>query len=95
MKTLKNYIILDLQTIDERIEQLREELNISEANLDSIRAGIEYHQIKELIRIKELGIPSIILAEQAYEAGKLDKELSIMFDNPKGRFLNEEINLNK
>ena len=52
-----------------------------------------YYQIKELIKIKELGVPSLILAEKAYEAGKLDKELSLMFDNPKGRFLNSEIKL--
>ena len=28
------------------------------------------------------------LADSAYEAGKLDKEFSNMFDNPKGRFMN-------
>lgn len=93
MKTLTSYIILDLDKIEERIEQLRRELTISEENNDSIRAGIEYYQIKELIKIKELGLPSLILAEKAYEAGKLDKELSLMFDNPKGRFLNSEIKL--
>lgn len=38
-------------------------------------------------------IPAITLADKAYEAGKMDKELSYMFDNPKGRFLNSEIEL--
>ena len=95
MKTLKDYIILDLQIIDERIESLKKQYELSEADDDMLRANIEYHQIIELIKIKELGIPSTVLAEQAYEAGKLDKELSIMFDNPKGRFLNHEIKLNK
>lgn len=28
------------------------------------------------------------VADSAYEAGKLDKEFSNMFDNPKGRFMN-------
>ena len=51
MKTLTSYIILDLDKIEERIEQLRRELTISEENNDSIRAGIEYYQIKELIKI--------------------------------------------
>lgn len=42
---------------------------------------------------KASAIPAIKLADVAYEAGKLDKSLSVMFDSPKGRFLNSEINL--
>jgi hypothetical protein len=42
---------------------------------------------------KSTAIPAIKLADASYEAGKMDKELSYMFDNPKGRFLNSEIEL--
>lgn len=42
---------------------------------------------------KASAISANVLADKAYEAGKLDKELSLKFDNPKGRFLNSEINL--
>jgi hypothetical protein len=33
------------------------------------------------------------LADEAYEAGMLHRELSNMFDDPKGRFMNSIINL--
>lgn len=42
---------------------------------------------------KAFALSAIKLADASYEAGKMDKELSYMFDNPKGRFLNSEINL--
>jgi hypothetical protein len=38
-------------------------------------------------------IPSIRLASAAYDAGTIDEELSQTFDNPKGRFINSEIEL--
>lgn len=34
-----------------------------------------------------------ILVSKSYDAGVKHKELSLMFDNPKGRFLNSEINI--
>ncbi len=43
--------------------------------------------------IKSTAIPAIKLADVSYEAGKLDKTLSVMFDSPKGRFLNSEIEI--
>jgi hypothetical protein len=42
---------------------------------------------------KSKAIPAIKLADVSYEAGKMHKELSYMFDNTKGRFLNSEIEL--
>lgn len=42
---------------------------------------------------KESAIPAIKLADVAYEAGRLDKSLSVMFDSPKGRFLNSDVEL--
>ncbi len=44
-------------------------------------------------QIKSTAIPAIKLADVSYEAGKLDKSLSVMFDSPKGRFLNSEIEI--
>jgi hypothetical protein len=44
-------------------------------------------------QIKSTSIPAIKLADVSYEAGKLDKSLSVMFDSPKGRFLNSDIEL--
>jgi hypothetical protein len=46
-----------------------------------------------LTELKNQLIPSIKLASAAYDAGAMDKELSQTFDNPKGRFLNSEIEL--
>jgi hypothetical protein len=46
-----------------------------------------------LTELKEQLIPSIKLASAAYDAGTKDKELQQMFDFPKGRFLNSEIEL--
>lgn len=42
---------------------------------------------------KALALSAIKLADKAYDAGKLDNELSLSFDNPKNRFFNSEINL--
>ena len=38
-------------------------------------------------------LESIVLADYAYEAGKLDKELSMSFDDSKGRFLNTNVTI--
>jgi hypothetical protein len=44
-------------------------------------------------QIKSTAIPAIKLADVSYEAGKLDNTLSVMFDSPKGRFLNSDIEI--
>ncbi len=46
-----------------------------------------------LTELKEQLIPSIKLASAAYDAGVMDEKLSQTFDNPKGRFINSEIEL--
>lgn len=46
-----------------------------------------------LKRILNSASPAKDIIEQAYEAGTLDRELSLSFDNPKGRFMNTEIEL--
>lgn len=42
---------------------------------------------------KSIAIPATLLADKAYEAGKLDAELSLSFDNPKSRFLNSKVTI--
>ncbi len=46
--------------------------------IEAVNANINYFIMKEALR----------LADEAYEAGMLHRELSNMFDDPKGRFLN-------
>jgi len=46
-----------------------------------------------LTELKNNLIPSIKLASAAYDAGTIDEELNQTFDNPKGRFINSEIEL--
>lgn len=45
---------------------------------------MELDTLKQIISQSTSLIPEI---EKAYEAGKLDNELSLYFDNPKERFL--------
>lgn len=42
---------------------------------------------------KASAIPAIKLADVAYEAGRLDKSLSLILDNAKVRFLNSDVEL--
>ena len=48
MSVQPEYIKVNKTAIQERINNLEESLRVSEANKDTIRAGIEYHEIEQL-----------------------------------------------
>lgn len=54
----------------------------------------EHYPIQYVLKnLLKSTIPAESLAEIAYDAGTLDRQLSLTFDNPKGRFLNSEMQL--
>lgn len=81
------YIIVNKTQILERIEELKK---WSDKPIIRQQDEIEVRECSiELITLKDVlsqSIPLQSVLEQTYEAGKLDKELSLSFDNPKGRY---------
>jgi len=75
------YIIINKSKILKRIEELKKEEVLDEQDDTRIFA-----KINELKQVLSQSTPLIAEIEKAYEAGKLDKELSLSFDNPKGRY---------
>jgi hypothetical protein len=81
------YVIINKTEVLKEIESLKESLDVSEKMGDSIRAGIETFEIKRLEWCLSRSTPLIPEIEKAYDAGKLHNELSIIFDNPQGRYI--------
>lgn len=75
------YIIVNKTQILRRIEEL-EKAQKENPLTEAIWAFAK----QELEKIPSQSIPLQSVLEQTYEAGKLDKELSLSFDNPKGRY---------
>lgn len=69
--------------------QLKELVVISRSNLNALIEAAGDNVFLNNTNV----LDAAVLAEYAYEAGKLDNELSLSFDNPKSRFLNSEIKL--
>jgi hypothetical protein len=88
MKQIKDYILIDTNWLQAQINFLQHQQVLKNYENSEINFKLEY--LKELQRI---GINAEILANKAYEAGKLDKELSLSFDNVKARFINQKIKL--
>ena len=77
------YIIINKTAILKRIEEL--ETGLSTLSLtDGFKDIGRIDQAKQILSQSTPLIPEI---ENAYEAGKLDEELSKTFDNPKGRYI--------
>lgn len=91
MNTMNDkYIIINKQDFENQKEELKKVINkyVGYAEQE-IYDKIDYSLLSQSAPL----IPEI---EKAYEAGKLDKELSLSFDNPKGRYLSHAIHtLNK
>jgi hypothetical protein len=67
------YIIINKTAIQKRIEELEKTNQIQ--------------RVDELENVLSQSTSFISEIDKAYDAGKLDEELSKMFDNPKGRYL--------
>lgn len=96
---LENLALIDLEKLEEKIADLKQELQQSEALGDTIRAGIEYFEIKTLEELKQELIPAKKLAELSFEAGRqahLESRYqysSKTYETEKEEFLNHEIDL--
>lgn len=71
------YIILNKTAIQKRIDKLKESLKISEVNDDSIRAGIESFEIKQLEWCLSQSTPLIPEIEMAINKGYLFAKKSL------------------
>ena len=81
---MTQYAIINIETIQKRIEELEKEYNQEpEEHMKDWFLG----QIEALKQILSQSTPLIPEISKAYDAGIKDKELSQMFDNPKGRYV--------
>jgi hypothetical protein len=81
---IKDYSVIETEWIENRISIYEGFLINSQ---DSNKIDIHQTLIDELKEIKSKLKPLIPIVENAYDAGMLDRELSLSFDNPKGRYL--------
>jgi hypothetical protein len=93
---MKNeYIIINKTSIQEEIKKLKKEFKalqdtdreIRDKSWDELYAILP-EKIHLLEKLLTNNIPLVPVIDEAYEAGKLDKDFSLMFDNPKGRYIN-------
>lgn len=82
---MTQYAIINIETIQKRIEELEKQrlLELKDDFYDTLYLG-EINSLKQILSQSTPLIPEI---EKAYDAGIKDKELSQMFDNPKGRYV--------
>ena len=87
---MTQYAIINIETIQKRIEELEKEVafyhkvGASHLNPNKVKVETELSLLKQILSQSTPLIPEI---EKAYDAGIKDKELSQMFDNPKGRYV--------
>ena len=79
---MNKYIIIDAEAIEKRIEELENTEAIDRQ--DGIEIYKEMYVLKQILSKSTPLIPEI---EDAYDAGKLDEEFSLIFDNPKGKYI--------
>jgi hypothetical protein len=84
---IKDYSIIETEWIDTRIDELTELRNFHSEQGHSFEMVDCINELRAFQQIKSKIKPLIPIVENAYDAGMLDKELSLSFDNPKGRYL--------
>ena len=79
---MTQYAIINVETIQKRIDEL-------EKTSKQFFYGIDEYDFakEELEKILSQSTPLLPEVSKAYDAGMLHKELSQMFDYPKGRYL--------
>ena len=75
---IKDYSIIETDAMLDLFD-ICERVNNGDTDFKALR--------QRILRIKSKLKPLIPIVENAYDAGMLDKELSLSFDNPKGRYL--------
>lgn len=83
---MTQYAIINVEAIQKRIEELEKQrlLELKDDFYDILYLG----EIKALNDVLSQSTPLLPEVSKAYDAGMLHKELSQMFDYPKGRYLN-------
>lgn len=85
----KEYVIISKTALEKRIEELENERYGFVFNPNKTAEAISHNKKIELLKqVLSQSTPLIPELSKAYDAGKLDKELSLSFDNPKSRYLN-------
>lgn len=77
------YIIINKTAIQQRIK----ELEILEKQESMSASLLVREEIETLQKVLSQSTPLIPVIDRAYDAGKLDKDLSLMFDNSKARYI--------
>lgn len=86
----QEYIIINKTAIQKRIEELEKEVafyhkvGASHLSPNKVKVETELSLLKQILSQSTPLAPEI---DKAYDAGIKDKELSQMFDNPKGRYV--------
>lgn len=83
---MAQYAIINVETIHKRIDEL-ENFYMTAKKVGMLTDVID-KEIETLKQILSQSTPLLPEVSKAYDAGMLHKELSQMFDNPKGRYLN-------
>lgn len=88
---IKDYSIIETEWLNERIQIVIESRNFHSENGHSFEMVDCINELRALQLVKSKLKPLAPIVENAYEAGMSDKELSLSFDNPKGRYFNSDI----
>ncbi len=80
----QEYIIISKTALEKRIEELE---NYTYATQNIYLEGKNEGELQALSNLLSQSTPLIPEISKAYDAGIKDKELSQMFDNPKGRYV--------
>lgn len=83
---MTQYAIINVETIQKRIDELKNfYMTAKKVGMFTDVIDKEIETLKQLLSQSTPLLPEV---SKAYDAGMLHKELSQMFDYPKGRYLN-------
>ena len=83
---IKDYSIIETEFISERIIELKKYILEYQKVKDEVNEDKAFLELACFMEIKAKLKPLTPIVENAYDAGMLDKKLSLSFDNPKGRY---------
>jgi hypothetical protein len=81
---MDEYIIINKTKLEQRLKELRQQ---REVESDNYTKSYLNGKITICEAVLSQSIPLIPEIDKAYDAGILDKKLSLSFDNPKGRYI--------
>lgn len=70
MKTIDEYVVLNKTKLLKKKNEIKESLDVSESSRDSIRAGIEFFEIKMIDEILSESTSLSVIIEKAFESGR-------------------------